>query len=88
MLDQLFLVQISELKMPLITWVISIDTIKGTKSNSSSIYRILAPPIVPALNFGAQNALSHAAHLIWSAPINALQPFLFSQKKRWLDLDD
>ena len=88
MLDQLILVQISELKMPLITWVISIDTIKGTKSNSSFSYRILAPPIVPGFNFGAQNALSHAAHLIWSAPINALQPFLFSQKKRWLDLDD
>jgi hypothetical protein len=57
MLDQLVLVQISELKMPLISWVISIDTIKGTKSNSSSGYRILAPPIVPGSNFGAQNAL-------------------------------
>jgi hypothetical protein len=65
MLDQLFLVQISELKMPLITWVISIDTIKGTKSNSSSGYRILAPPIIPGFNFGPQNALSHAAHSIW-----------------------
>jgi hypothetical protein len=47
MLDQLGLVQISELKMPLITWVISIDTIKVTKSNSGSGYLILASPIVP-----------------------------------------
>jgi len=87
-LDQLILVQISELKMPLITWVISIDTIKATKSNSSCAYRILAPPIVPVFNFGAQNALSHAAHLIWSAPIKELQPLLFSQNKHWFDLDD
>jgi hypothetical protein len=68
--------------------VISIDTIKTTKSNSSSSYRILTPPIIPGFNFGAQNALSHAAHLIWSAPIKALQPLLFSHNKRWLDLDD
>jgi hypothetical protein len=87
-LDQLILVQISELKMPLITWVILIDTIKATKSNSSAAYRILAPPIVFAFNFGAQNALSHAAHFIWSAPIKALQPLLFSQNKHWFDLDD
>jgi hypothetical protein len=87
-LDQLILVQISELKMPLITWVISIDTIKATKSNSSSAYRILAPPIVPDVNFRAQNALSHAAHLIWSAQIKALQPLLFLQNKHWFDLDD
>ena len=74
--------------MPLITWVISIDTIKATKSNSSSAYCILAPPIVPAFNFGAENALSHATHLIWSAPIKALQPLLFSNNKHWLDFDD
>ena len=62
--------------MPLITWIISIDTMKATKSNSSVAYRILAPPIVPGFNFGAQNALGHSAHLIWSAPIKAL-PFFF-----------
>jgi hypothetical protein len=60
--------------------VISIDTIKGTKSNSFSSYRILAPSIVPGFNFGVQNALSHAAHLILSAPIKALPTSFFAQQ--------
>ena len=72
--------------MPLITWVISIDTIKGTKSNSSSCSRILAPPIVPGFNFRAQNALSHAAHLIWSAPIKHFNHFFFRTTNSGLTL--